>query len=86
MGLKCQLVINMDTHKIFTNWSKLHKNMLNSNGPTMEPCGTLKTISDHELHVPFNSCIYTEPLFSCKTIKSSEQFGRQNEHLDALLN
>ena len=28
--------------------------MLNSNGPIMEPCGTPKIISDHELYVPFN--------------------------------
>ena len=31
------------------------------------------------------SCIYTERIFSCKTIKLSEQFGRQYKHLDALL-
>ena len=31
------------------------------------------------------SCIYTETVFSCKTIKLSEQFGQQYKHLDALL-
>ena len=30
-------------------------------------------------------CIYTETVFSCKTIKSSEQFGWQYKHLDTLL-
>ena len=37
--------------------------------------------------VPFSSnisCIYTETIFSCMTIKSSEQFGWQYEYLDAL--
>ena len=28
--------------------------MLNSNGQLMEPCRTPKTISDHELYVPFS--------------------------------
>ena len=32
-----------------------------------------------------NSCIYTETTFSCKTIKSAEQFGRQYKHVDAPL-
>ena len=36
------------------NWKKSHKNMLNSNGPSMDPCGTPKIISDHKLHVSFN--------------------------------
>ena len=31
------------------------------------------------------SCIYTETIFWYKTIKPSEQFGRQYKHLDALL-
>ena len=69
MGLKCQLIINMDTQEFFTftvgdgystninlrkNWNKSHGNLINSNGPTMEPCGTPKIISDHELYVPFS--------------------------------
>ena len=33
------------------NWNKSRRNMLNSNGPGMEPCGAPK---DHELYVPFN--------------------------------
>ena len=28
--------------------------MLNSTGPSMEPWGTPKIISDHEMYVPFN--------------------------------
>ena len=36
------------------NWNKSHRNMLHSSGPSMEPCGTPKIISDHELYVPFN--------------------------------
>ena len=31
------------------------------------------------------SCIYTDTIFSCQTIKSSEKFGRQYKHLGALL-
>ena len=31
------------------------------------------------------NCIYTDTIFSYKTIKSSEQFGRQYKHLDVLL-
>ena len=36
------------------NWNKLHRNMLNSDGPSMEPCRTPKIISNHKLCVPFN--------------------------------
>ena len=36
------------------NRNKSHRNMLNSNGPSMDPCGTPRIISDHELYVPFN--------------------------------
>ena len=36
------------------NWNKLHRNMLNNNVASMEPYGTPKIISDHELYVPFN--------------------------------
>ena len=32
--------------------------MLNSKGPSMEPCGTPKISSDHELYVPLNSTLY----------------------------
>ena len=32
-----------------------------------------------------NSFIFTGTVFSCKSIKSSEQFGRQYKYLDALL-
>ena len=28
--------------------------MLRSNCPSMEPCGIMKLISDHELYLPFN--------------------------------
>ena len=31
------------------------------------------------------SCIDTEMIFLCMTIKSSEEFGRQYKYLDALL-
>ena len=36
------------------NWNKSHINMLNNNGPSMDPCGTLKIISDNKLYVPLN--------------------------------
>ena len=32
-----------------------------------------------------NSCIYTEAIFSCRTIKSSEKIGQLYKHLHALL-
>ena len=35
------------------NWNKSYKNVLNSSGLSIEPCGTLKIIPDHELYVPF---------------------------------
>ena len=28
--------------------------MFNNNGPSIDPCGPLKRISDHKLYVPFN--------------------------------
>ena len=31
------------------------------------------------------SCIYTDTIFLCKTVKSYEQCGRQHKYLDALL-
>ena len=36
------------------SWNKSHKNMLNSTGLSMEPCGIPKIISNHELYVPFS--------------------------------
>lgn len=40
--------------QIGKNWNKSHRNMLNSNGPSMKPCEAAKIISDDELYVPFN--------------------------------
>ena len=51
------------------NWSKSHRNMLNSNSPTIEPCGTPKIIY-HELYVTsnFNLCLLLVK-YECNSFK-----------------
>ena len=41
-------------------WNKSQRNMLNNNRPSMDPCRTLKRISDHKLYDPFSFtlCFY----------------------------
>ena len=55
--------------------------MLNSNGPSMEPCGTPKIISGHELYVPFNFTLYFGLVkYECNSFKERKKGYLPHKH------
>ena len=49
------------------SWNNSHRNMLNCIGPSMEPCRTLKKVSDYELSVPFNFTPFRLVKYECNS-------------------
>ena len=54
--------------------------MSNSNGPSMEPGGNPKIISDHELYVPFNFTLCSRLVkYECNIFKNKGYLPYKHE-------
>ena len=53
--------------------------MLNNHGPSIEPCGTLRKIADHELYVPLNFTLCFRLVSMSATVLEKEYLPRKHK-------